>query len=202
MLAIVSKTIQGMLQANVPPPLPRLQSESWVRIANASADAVSEHRDCLVMSLYRVEPDAFTRNMGPVSSRPAGSRPPLPLNLHYAFTFPSSSEEATQRALGGVIQAFHTTPSIATDDYLEEAEHRLLASQGAVVEHIRTELESPSPEQLGHLWSAMGNGLQLAVYYRVSVAMVPSGFDVRPPVVKSAAPPSVGKLPPSKDGRR
>ena len=194
MLVVVSRALKAFIEGNVAPPLPDKRDSDWVRIANLTPETGEEHQDCLILNLFEVEPDPYVRNFTPEPQGGTHGRPPLPLALHYLITFLSPSAEALLSAMGGVMRAFHTEPVVELDRYLPE-EYPSAKAAGVATRRLHVYLETPDSEKISHLWTGMRKGLQLALYYRVSVAMVPGYLDVRTPYVSRPAVPRATQLP-------
>lgn len=194
MLVIVSKALKAFIEGNVPPPVPEKRASDWVSIANLTPETSDQHQDCLLLNLFEIEPDPYVRNFSPEPQGGSHGRPHLPLALHYLITFLSPSAEVLLGALGGVLRAFHTEPTVEIDKYLPE-EYATARAAGVATQKLHVHLETPDPDKISHLWTGMRKGLQLALYYRVSVAMVPGYMDVRTPAVTRPIPPRAAQLP-------
>jgi len=200
MLLSVSKALQGFLQATVAPP-DETPIERWVQIAGNDQSS-GDGRGELHLSLYEVEPDPFLRN---VRGKPEGGTygpTPLPLTLHYMVTYPVGLAEHRHEALGGVLRAFHTQPSLNALDYLAVDESKQVARDGTIASALQVLLELPAVEKLGHMWSAQGNGAQLALFYRVNVALIPAFLQVRTVAVDGFDPPIPHPMPSGGGGAR
>ena len=175
MLLAVSQTLQGFLQAVIPPPLAHTEIEQWVRIAELTSEVASEHANRLVLNLYSVEPDPTLLNRTASSDGGVYRDPPMPLSLRFLITYFSDRHELVQEVLGQVVQAFHTCQLIQVRQYLAP---EVYASYGRIgvplPERIRLRLETPEGDKISHLWSAMRQGRRLALYYRADVALIPS----------------------------
>lgn len=154
------------------------------------------------MNLYEVEPSPFLRNNESLPSRGAYEISPLPLSLHYLFTFISNSQERALQALDGVLAAFHSEPQIETRNYRDPYGIQEMELNSELPSKIRVRLESPGTEKISHLWNGFRQGLQLALYYQVDAAIVPAYFDKKTSAVGRPQDPSVTGMPRSSHLRR
>lgn len=193
MLLAVSRTLQAFLHAVVPPPLAHTELEQWVRLADLSSEAASEHANRLVVNLYAVEPDAFLRNGSATHEGGVSREAPLPLGLHFLITYYGERHDEVQRVLGHVLQAFHSSPLIVVRQYLDAADIAALGGAQVLPERVRVRLEVPEGDKVSHLWNAMRQGRRLALYYRADVALVPGQLPTVHRPVAAGRPPRVGR---------
>ncbi len=190
MLLAVSQTLQGFLQAVLPPPLAHTEVDQWVRIAELTSEAASEHQHRLVVNLYTVEPDPHMMNRAASSEGGVYRDPPLPLALHYLITYCSDRHDQVQQILGQVAQAFHSCPLIQVRQYLDPALYAgYQRAQVPLPDRIRLRLETPEGDKISHLWSAMRQGRRLALYYRADVALIPTLLPSDQQAVGAPVPP-------------
>lgn len=140
--------------------------------------------------LYQVTPN----HAGSVTDLPArradgslAARPTTAVDLHYLFTFHGDDSDLEgQRLLAGTALALTTNPVLTRDlirdamleysgesTFLEEAD---LADQTELVKLAPAVL---SLEELGRLWSALGNGYRLGLTYTATVVILQADVAAR-----------------------
>jgi hypothetical protein len=161
MLLEVSRALQRYLLATIPQTGP-----DWVEIAAAPQDNGTQWPDGrLVLFLYAVGEETHLRN-APYRATEAGYLPPpLQLVLHYLVTYISSDHEEQLRRLDRVLQAFHSRPRFGP------AELNGVAPQ---IDYLSVRLRTLPAEELNRIWTALNQGLRLALFYEVGVVPIAS----------------------------
>ena len=114
--------------------------------------------------LYRVNLDPYLRNAG--RPRDPDLRPvPLALDLHYMFTFWSTSAESEHLAVACLMEMLQANPILDATNLSQEAAW----SEEEVVHFIPEEL---SNEDLLRIWDAMKPDFRLSVSYVARVVRI------------------------------
>ncbi|MGZ8715481.1 MAG: DUF4255 domain-containing protein [Gaiellaceae bacterium] len=161
MLLEVSRALQRYLHATIPQ-----SSGDWVEIAAAPQGTGAVWPDGkLVLFLYAVGEETHLRNAPFRATEDGYIPPPLQLVLHYLVTYVSTDHEEEQRRLDRVLQAFYSRPRFGP------AELNGVAPQ---VDYLTVRLRTLSAEELNRIWTALNQGLRLALFYEVGVVPIAS----------------------------
>lgn len=160
MIYPISATLKAFLENRFPDP-----AGSWVTIATKQAQESQTLPNAqLALFLYAVGENPFLRNEGPRAT-PTGYLPaPLAVTLHYLVTYSSTDAEQVQRRLANVLQAFGSSRRIGP----AELDPELVGH----VDHLSLRLREIAPEELNRIWTALGFGMRLALYYEVDAALI------------------------------
>ncbi len=161
-----------------------MRPEDWVQLDELSASNGEPSSGVLALHLYRVEPDPHAPYPAALHGSGGVSRAPLLLNLHYAITYRSESQESLEAALGSVLRAFHSMPVLDQRNYLSSDEKRVAEAAGLSIGRLEVSLESPALEHMEPLWRGRASGTRLALFYHVRSAQVPALLEARPSAVK------------------
>ncbi len=138
---------------------------SWVVLHSlSSADKTALPDLKGILALIAVEEHPHLRNQPLVDGNVGLVRAPLALKLHYLATFVGEHDES-QRRLGRIVQAFHTTPILRAPD--------LTPPLADVVDSIAIRLVSLTHDQRNQVWGALGRPGRVSLFYEVDVAPVP-----------------------------
>ena len=117
-----------------------------------------------ILALIAVEEHPHLRNQPLVDGNAGLVRAPMSLKLHYLATYVGEHDES-QRRLGRIVQAFHTTPVLRRPDLAPP-----LADQ---VESVAVRLVALTHDQRNQVWGALGRPGRVSLFYEVDVAPVP-----------------------------
>jgi hypothetical protein len=137
----------------------------------------------LVVWLYQVTVDEFTRNRSPAQVENAGGRtgrlklPPLGVNLSYLIAPMVDDQYAAQTTLATVMLALYETPQFAVE--LPGAE---------VSELVRVSFVPDTMDERAKLWEAVSKPYRLSVCYQVrTVRLVSKQVSADAAIVSTAA---------------
>lgn len=160
MIYAISSTLKTYLETRFPDP-----GGSWVTIATKQQQETATFpNNQLALLLYAVGENAFLRNEGLRATADGYAPAPLAVTLHYLATYGSGEAEQVQRRLANVLQAFESSTRIGPADLAPEISGR--------VDHLSVRLHGPTPEELNRIWTALGIGMRLALYYEVDAALL------------------------------
>lgn len=191
MLLLASTTLRRFLNATVPPPAPEARPEDWVRLDDVGKPLDEANSDTLAVHLYRVEPSPHMRYESSVKPGGGPSSSALVLDLSYAITYFASKQEAVERALGGVLRAFHTHPTLTPQDYLLQSEQEQAAAQGLALPRLDVSLVGSTSASGEAIRQGSAPPKGLALHYCVRSVLVPSYLQPPVPKVDSAESPSL-----------
>lgn len=134
----------------------------------------------VLIYLYRVSVDPHLRNSGRTAT-PDMRMPPLSVNLHFLFSFWTTSAENEHLALAWTMRQLHTTPLL--DGTILSADARW--SSDEVVQLIPSEL---SNEDTMRIWDA------LRPDYHLSVAYIARVVRIDPDVIEETRPVAAMRL--------
>jgi uncharacterized protein DUF4255 len=117
-----------------------------------------------ILALIALEEHDYMRNRPLVEGNTGLVRAPLSLKLHYLATYVGDHDEAQLR-LGRIVQAFHTTPILRSQDLQPP-----LADE---VDSIAVRLVGLTHEQRNMVWGALGRAGRVSLFYEVDVAPIP-----------------------------
>jgi hypothetical protein len=117
-----------------------------------------------ILALVAVEEHEYTRNRPLVEGSTGLVRAPMSLKLHYLATYVGDHAEAQLR-LGRIVQAFHTTPILRSED--------LQPPLAREVDSIAVRLVGLGHEQRNMVWGALGRAGRVSLFYEVDVAPIP-----------------------------
>jgi Pvc16 N-terminal domain len=146
----------------------------------------AEERGQLNLFLYRITPHSVWRAAG--ESSPAGSTPPLVLNLHYLLTAYGEQDFQAEILLGYAIQLLHETPLLSSETIREiltsisrngstgapDTVHSAVSSFDLAdhVEQISVRPEFLSTDETSKLWSALQARYRPSAAYEVSAVSI------------------------------
>lgn len=171
MIYAISNTLKTYLETRFPD-----AAGSWVAIATKQQQETDTFpAGKLALLLYAVGENPYLRNEGFVSTPDGYAPAPLAVTLSYLVTYGSGDAEQVQRRLANVLQAFESSTRIGAADLDPEITGR--------VDHLSVRLRTPAPEELNRIWTALGVGMRLALYYEVDAALLePLEPDLTAPV--------------------
>jgi hypothetical protein len=130
----------------------------------------------VLVYLYRVSIDGHLRNAGRQGS-PAAQPVPLPVNLHYLFTFWSTSADSEHLVLAWTIRQLHLTPLLDPSILGSEADW----GADEVVHLVPADL---SNEDMMRVWDALRPDYRLSIAYDARVVRIdPDHFHEAAPVI-------------------
>lgn len=130
----------------------------------------------VLIYLYRASIDPHLRNSGRIAS-PDMRVPPLSVDLHFLFSFWTTSAENEQLALAWTMRQLHTTPLL--DGSILSADAHWESNE--VVHLIPAELTN---EDMMRIWDALHPDYHLSLAYIARVVRIdPDRIDEAPPVV-------------------
>ena len=191
MLQFASRTLQRFLTGTVPPPAPDVRPHDWVRLGRLDEDGDADDEDTLVLHLFHVGLDPLTRS-GPAKPGGAARREALFVDLRYAVGYRSSNQELVESALGSVLRAFHSRPSLAMRDYLSPSELERWGDQ--LPGRLDVSLDTPSDSMMESLWRSSPKAVGLSLYYLVRSLPIPPHEPERARGVERAHPPEPAPL--------
>jgi hypothetical protein len=168
----VSRTLKTYLETRFP------EAASWVTIAaRQKTEAETFANAQLSLLLYAVTENAYLRNQGPRPTADGYAPAPLAVTLYYLVAYGSTDAEQVQRRLELVLQAFESTTRIGP----AALDPELIGK----VDHLSVRLRVLTPEELNRIWTALGYGMRLALYYEVDAALLePLEPDLTGPVTE------------------
>lgn len=176
MIDVVTSTLVGYLAAHATGLTP-----ADITVAPLHGpDNNAPEKDKLTVCCYSVAEHGHMRNRGPVLTPTGYVRPPLGLRLRYLMVYEADSHEEVQAKLAAVIQAFYTTPILSGPN--------LDGALAGVVAQLTVRLHNPSAEELNQVWTALSQGMRLALFYEVdALLLAPEDGAVGPPILREEA---------------
>jgi hypothetical protein len=172
MIYAVSNTLKAYLETRFP------EAASWVTIATRRDTETNTFPQAqLALLLYAVSENPYLRNQGPRSTADGYGPAPLAVTLYYLVAYGSTDAEQVQRRLALVLQAFESATRIGPG----ELDSELVGK----VDQLTVRLRALTPEELNRIWTALGYGMRVALYYEVDVALLePLELELTGPVTE------------------
>lgn len=152
-------------------------AEDWVRIQSIHSD-VNLGDGHLYLTLYVVGENPYLKNRGPVRGSDGLFRPPpLMLTLNYLITYEATADNgiSEQTWLSRVLRVFHRHPRLGAA--------QLDGALAAEVDHLSVRLRHPGPEEVNQIWTALGRGMRLGLFYEVDAALIHSDNTTEGPIL-------------------
>jgi hypothetical protein len=187
-----------------------------IEVTSLSPGDKFEHESGLNVFLYRVEENAYLKNMNWIESKssPAAPYSPLTLSLFYLLTpyakkanAPDQEEDMAHKIMGRAMQIFHENPVL--DDIhtpFFDADEELSGALKNSFDKIKISHRPISMDDLSKIWINTNQPYQLSAAYEVSLVQItpsmPAGV-VAAPVqrtvvdVTTFGPPVISELQPS-----
>jgi hypothetical protein len=172
MIYAVSTTLKTYLETRFP------EAASWVTVSTRQkTEPETFPGSQLALLLYAVSENPYLRNQGPRLTADGYVPAPLAVTLSYLVAYGSTDAEQVQRRLALVLQAFESTTRIGAS----ELDPELIGK----VDHLSVRLRALTPEELNRIWTALGYGMRLALYYEVDAALIePLDLEHTSPVIE------------------
>jgi hypothetical protein len=148
MLLGISKTLRDFLRSVIP--------EASIEIGMLGTGLPTPSAEEVVVFLYAVEEAGHPRS-SPASS---GEQIPLTLRLRYLVTSTSLGASDLQERLSRALEAFDAHPVFRGQDLDESISDK--------IESMMVQLRAPTPDELQNIWTALGIGMRLSLYYEVT----------------------------------
>jgi hypothetical protein len=148
MLLGISKTLREYLRSAIP--------ETNVEIGMLGAGLALPPSDTVLVFLYLIEEVRESR-------RPptrGGTQAPPTLRLRYLVTCTTANANDLQERLSRVLEVFDDHPVFQGQELDESIADK--------VESLVVQLRAPAQDELESIWTALGTGMRLSLYYEIT----------------------------------